>query len=122
MLIADFVISVAMVGVFAWVYRAAQSGTLPFQNSIGIKTRWVMSSEVMWTRIHQKYAWIFLVDAIAFAVLGLTIIIGGFLNGSINETNASAGIVAIVTVAVMLVVTVIGVAIANQDAKHQMSR
>ncbi|WP_318795702.1 SdpI family protein [Bifidobacterium longum] len=67
MLIVEVVVAV-VVGVFlVGVYRDAKNGTLPLQNSVGIKTPATMSSEDTWNRIHKQYDPIFLVDACALS-------------------------------------------------------
>ena len=77
MLIVEVVVAV-VVGVFlVGVYRDAKNGTLPLQNSVGIKTPATMSSEDTWNRTHKQYAPIFLVDACALFLIALEIIIGG---------------------------------------------
>ena len=90
MLIVEVVVAV-VVGVFlVGVYRDAKNGTLPLQNSVGIKTPATMSSEDTWNRIHKQYAPIFLVDACALFLIALEIIIGGAMEKSFGRTSLNA--------------------------------
>lgn len=102
--------------VFAGVYRDAKNGTLPLQNSVGIKTRAVMSSEDTWRRIHKRYAPLFLFDAGALFLVALEILIGGWLAKSINDMTPGMVVALVVTLVLALLINVIVGLLANRAA------
>lgn len=63
---------------FARLYRMSKSGTLPYSRLTGIRTRAIMRSELVWIKVHKKYAWVFMSTALGFATIGLWFIIGAF--------------------------------------------
>lgn len=117
MLIVEVVVAV-VVGVFlVGVYRDAKNGTLPLQNSVGIKTPATMSSEDTWNRIHKQYAPIFLVDACALFLIALEIIIGGAMEKSFNNMASEALIALVATLVVMVLANLVVVVVADRSAR-----
>lgn len=105
--------------VFAGVYRDARNGTLPLQNSVGIRTRAVMSSEGTWRRIHKRYAPLFLFDAGALFLAAFEILAGGWLVKSINDMTQGTVIALVATLVLALLVNVIVGLLANRAAWKQ---
>lgn len=117
MLIVEVVVTV-VVGVFlVGVYRDAKNGTLPLQNSVGIKTPATMSSEDTWNRIHKQYAPIFLVDACALFLIALEIIIGGAMEKNFNNMASEALIALVATLVVMVLANLVVVVVADRSAR-----
>ena len=117
MLIVEVVV-VVVVGVFlVGVYRDAKNGTLPLQNSVGIKTPPTMSSEDTWNRIHKQYAPIFLVDACALFLIALEIIIGGAMEKNFNNMASEALIALVATLVVMVLANLVVVVVADRSAR-----
>ena len=116
MLIVEVVVAVVF-GVFlVGVYRDAKNGTLPLQNSVGIKTA-TMSSEDTWNRIHKQYAPIFLVDACALFLIALEIIIGGAMEKNFNNMALEALIALVATLVVMVLANLVVVVLADRSAR-----
>ena len=112
------VVVAVVVGVFlVGVYRDAKNGTLPLQNSVGIKTPATMSSEDIWNRIHKQYAPIFLVDACALFLIALEIIIGGAMEKSFNNMASEALIALVATLVVMVLANLVVVVVADRSAR-----
>lgn len=109
-----------IVGVFlVGVYRDAKGGTLPLQNSVGIKTPAVMSSEDTWNRIHKRYAPIFLADAGALFLIALEIIVGGFMEKSFNDMASGALVALVVTLVLMILANAVVVVLADRSARKK---
>lgn len=112
------VVVAVVVGVFlVGVYRDAKNGTLPLQNSVGIKTPATMSSEDIWNRIHKQYAPIFLVDACALFLIALEIIIGGAMEKNFNNMALEALIALVATLVVMVLANLVVVVLADRSAR-----
>lgn len=119
MLIIEALVAVVIGVVFAGVYRDAKNGTLPLQNSVGIKTRAVMSSEDTWRRIHKQYAPLFLFDAVALFLVAFEILAGGWLAKSVNNMASGMVIALAVTLILALLVNVIVGLLANSSARKR---
>lgn len=118
MIIVEVLVAV-VVGVFlVGVYRDARNGTLPLQNSVGIKTPAIMSSEDTWNRVHRRYAPIFLVDAGVLFLICLEIIIGGFMEKSFNDMVSEAVTALVVTLVLMVLVNLVVVVLADRSARR----
>ena len=112
------VVVAVVVGVFlVGVYRDAKNGTLPLQNSVGIKTPATMSSEDIWNRILKQYAPIFLVDACALFLIALEIIIGGAMEKNFNNMALEALIALVATLVVMVLANLVVVVLADRSAR-----
>ena len=118
MIIVEVLVAV-VVGVFlVGVYRDARNGTLPLQNSVGIKTSAIMSSEDTWNRVHRRYAPIFLVDAGALFLISLEIIVGGFMEKSFNDMASEAVTALVVTLVLMVLANLVVVVLADRSARR----
>ena len=72
------ILTVVMLGgavYFMHLYRLARKGTLPLNPIAGIRTSAVTTSEDTWRKTHQRYAGIFLVGVIGFAISGVFLIL-----------------------------------------------
>lgn len=115
--IIEALVAVVVGAFLVGVYRDAKNGTLPLQNSVGIKTPAVMSSESTWNRIHRRYAPIFLVDAGALFLIALEIIVGGVMAKSLNDMAPEALTALVVTLVLMILANVIVVVLADRSAR-----
>ena len=108
MLIVEVVVAVVVSVFLVGVYRDAKNGTLPLQNSVGIKTPATMSSEDTWNRIHKQYAPIFLVDACALFLIAIEIF---------NNMASEALIALVATLVVMVLANLVVVVVADRSAR-----
>lgn len=99
-------------------YIDARRGLIPLQNSVGIKTRATMASEETWFAIHRKYAYLFLGDAMFFAVAGLTAAVFAIIDRTLNGMSNIALLAEIGIFTVMIIFTIIIGAVANQEAER----
>lgn len=122
MLIVEAIVAVVIAVVFVGTYRDAKNGPLPLQNSVGIKTRGVMSSEETWNRIHKRYAPLLLFDACALFLVALEILVGGWLRKSINDMTSGMVIALVITLVLALLVNLIVGLSADRAAWKQNNR
>ncbi|WP_083940801.1 SdpI family protein [Schaalia vaccimaxillae] len=59
---------------FLFLFKKAVTRTLPLNQIIGLRTRNTMFSGDVWSSVHRRYAWIFLISSIGFIVSGLALI------------------------------------------------
>lgn len=100
------------------VYRDARNGTLPLQNSVGIRTPAIMSSEETWNRVHKRYAPIFLVDAGALFLIALEIVVGGVMEKSLDDMAPEAVTALVVTLVLVVLANVVVVVLADRSARR----
>ena len=102
---------------FLYLYGRAKAGTLPLNGVTGLRTGATMRNPAVWRDTHQRYAAVFLIDAVLFGLgAGTLVTLPGVLKqqaGALEWISLSI----VVVIVLVAVTTIVGGALAHNYAK-----
>ncbi|WEV58224.1 SdpI family protein [Bifidobacterium sp. ESL0728] len=112
------VILMAVAIYFVILYYKAKQGRLPRNGQVGIRTKAIMASDKIWQLIHKKYAWLFLVDAFLFVIVGIALFLIGSAFVTSQQVKSLSIIIEIIAIVAIILLTVIVAICADKDARN----